>query len=45
LGLDRAGCEALSASDLEERLEQIAERFLSQGAHMVVRSVADLSAI
>jgi phosphonoacetaldehyde hydrolase len=45
LGLDRAGCEALSASDLEERLEQIAERFLSQGAHMVVRSVADLPTI
>jgi phosphonoacetaldehyde hydrolase len=45
MGLDRASCESLSASDLEERLEQIAESFLSQGAHMVVRSVADLSAI
>jgi len=45
MGLDRAACEALSKSDLEDRLEKIAERFLSQGAHLVVRSVADIPAI
>ena len=45
LGLDRAACESLPESELEERLERIAESFLSQGAHIVVRSVADIRLI
>lgn len=45
LGLDRASCEALAPSELEDRLERIADDFLAQGAHLVVSSVADIPRI
>jgi phosphonoacetaldehyde hydrolase len=45
LGLDQSACQALASGELEDRLEKIADSFLSQGAHMVVRSVADLVGI
>jgi phosphonoacetaldehyde hydrolase len=45
LGLDRSSCESLPTSQLEERLERIAESFLSQGAHIVVDSIAHIGQI
>jgi phosphonoacetaldehyde hydrolase len=45
LGMDKAHCDALSTVELEDRLEKIAESFLAQGAHVVVRSVADIPKI
>ncbi len=42
LGLSRSQCEAIAPSELQVQLEQIAQKFLDQGAHMVARSVADL---
>jgi phosphonoacetaldehyde hydrolase len=45
LGLSKSKCEALDPEDLRIRLDRIAESFLAQGAHVVVRSVADIPQI
>jgi phosphonoacetaldehyde hydrolase len=45
MGLDRQSCESLPKDELEQRLDRIAESFIAQGAHLVVRSVADLPLI
>lgn len=45
MGLDRDACQTLSASEIDERCDKIAEDFLAQGAHVVVRSVADIPRI
>lgn len=42
LGLSQAEVEALSPADLKQKLAAIEKEFLAQGAHHVIRSVAEL---
>jgi len=45
LGLDEAGVAALSADELEKRLQRITDMFFEAGAHFVVQTVAELEAV
>lgn len=42
LGLDEAGVAALPPKELTARLREIADRFMSAGAHFIIQTVADL---